>query len=51
MTMLEFIFGFCTGIIGTYMVAYKPQRLILRGTQTDDFPEWRASSRPINIQY
>jgi hypothetical protein len=49
--MLEFVFGFCSGIIGTYMMAYKSQRLVRCGTQTDDFPEWRESSRPIKIQY
>jgi hypothetical protein len=49
--MLEFVFGFCTGIIGTYMAVYKPQRLVRCGTQTDDFPEWRESSRPIKIKY
>jgi hypothetical protein len=49
--MLEFVFGFCSGIIGTYMMAYKSQRLMGQTTQTDDFPEWRASSRPIKIKY
>jgi len=50
--MLEFVFGFCSAIIGAYVTtAYKSQRPVRRGTQTDDFPEWRESSRPIKIQY
>lgn len=42
-----FVFGFCTGVIVTYMVVYRPSKLHRDvSTQFDEHPRWFKASQP-----
>ena len=46
--MFDFTIGLVTGFFGAFLLR-RPSHFIMRGTQTDDFPDWNHT-RPIPIK-
>jgi hypothetical protein len=46
--MFDFTIGLFTGFFGAFLLR-RPSHFIMRGTQTDDFPDWNHT-RPIPIK-